>query len=75
LINAKSRGKLDIPLTSSTSMPQKLIDIVIKAIKTNRKYRYRDTREMEIDLEKFVRNQTDQPGYTYLQELVNKFWS
>jgi len=75
LIHAKSLGKIDVPLNSLPGIPKQLADIVNGAIATGRQLRYRDAKDMGSDLENFIRNQTDQPGYTLLHELINRFWS
>lgn len=75
LIQAKSLGKIDVPLNSVTRIPRALVDIVNKAIETNKEYRYRDVKELGRDLENFIRSHTERSGYTHLQELIHKFWS
>ena len=75
LIKAKSLGKINVPLTASSGVPKQLVDIVNKAIETDKQFRYRDANEMVIELENFIRSRAEEPGYRHLRELVNRFWS
>jgi len=75
LMSAKSLGKLEVPLTSSSELPKQLADIVNKAMETDRQLRYRDAGEMEKELESFIRDRAEDPAYMHLQELVGGFWS
>ena len=75
LIKAKSLGKINVPLTASSGVPKQLVDIVNKAIETDKQFRYRDANEMVIELENFIRSRAEEPGYKHLRELVNRFWA
>ncbi|MBN2356144.1 CHASE2 domain-containing protein [candidate division KSB1 bacterium] len=75
LIRAKSLGKMDKPLSASAMVPKPLIDIVNRAIQTEKKQRYPDAATMMDDLEVFLRDRLDTPGYLHLQQLANSYWS
>ncbi len=75
LIQAKSLGKVDVPLNAVPGLPRELVEIVNKALETNKEYRYPDAKSLEHDLENFVRGRTEKPGYVCIQELVDKFWA
>ena len=75
LIKAKSLGQIETPLTASSGIPKQLVDIINKAIETDKQFRYRGANEMGVELENFIRDRADEPGYKHLQELVDRFWS
>jgi eukaryotic-like serine/threonine-protein kinase len=75
LIKAKSLGKIETPLTASSGVPKQLVDIINKAIETDKQFRFHDANDMGIELENFIRERAEEPGYAHLQELVNRFWS
>ncbi len=74
LIQAKSLGKIKAPLASFSAVPNRLADIVDKAIESNRQLRYHLAKEMANDLENFIRERAEEPAYIHLQELVKRFW-
>ncbi|MBN1996623.1 hypothetical protein JW935_03655, partial [candidate division KSB1 bacterium] len=75
LIQAKSLGKLETPLATLSGVPKQLVDIVNKAMATDKQQRYHTAEEMGKELENFIRDRSSQQAYTHLQQLVRKFWS
>ncbi len=75
LIGAKMQGKLSRPLVVSPELPRPLLDIIDAAIRPDKKERYANTRLLMADLERFLRDRLQKPGYLYLQEFVNRYWT
>ena len=73
-IQAKALGKIEPSLESLDTVPTQLIDIIRTAIETDKQLRYREALEMGVALEEFVRGESDEPGYTHLQELMKMYW-
>ncbi len=75
LMKAKSLGQIETPLTASSGISKQLVDIVNKAIEVDKQFRYSDANEMGIELENFIRERAEEPGYRHLQLLVDRFWA